>query len=57
VQDIFDAAREAGRQLVRDGKMATGTLDIVSRELLPRASYVQYANRAFKKSLDSLDSE
>jgi multimeric flavodoxin WrbA len=57
VQDIFDAAREAGRQLVRDGKMATETLDIVSRELLPRESYVQHANRAFMRALEALDSE
>lgn len=57
VEDIFDAAREAGRQLVRDGKMATETLDIVSRELLPKESYVQHANRAFMRALEALDSE
>lgn len=35
VDDIFEAAKEAGRQVVVDGKMSPETLTIVSRELLP----------------------
>ena len=35
VDDIFEAAKEAGRQLVKDGKMSDETLKVVSRELLP----------------------
>jgi len=52
VQDILDAAKEAGRQLIRDGRMASGTLDIVSRVLLPRERYIQDVNRAFQEALD-----
>ena len=35
VNDIFEAAKEAGRQLVEDGTMSPETVAIVSRELLP----------------------
>jgi len=48
LDDIFTAAKEAGRQLVRDGKMATETLDIVSRELMPLETYIQVYNRLFQ---------
>jgi hypothetical protein len=41
VDDIFEAAKEAGRQLVQDGKMSPETLAIVSRELLPLERWVR----------------
>jgi len=41
VDDVFQAATEAGRQLVRDGRMSQETLDVVARELLPRDTYMQ----------------
>lgn len=41
VDDIFEAAKEAGRQLVEDGKMSPETLAIVSRELLPLEMWVR----------------
>ncbi len=53
--DIFAAAKEAGRQLVRDGEMSTETLNIVSRELLPLDMYVQMANQKFQQDLDALE--
>ncbi len=40
IGDIFEAAKEAGRQLVKEQKMSPETLDIVSRELLPREMYI-----------------
>jgi hypothetical protein len=40
VGDVFEAARRAGHEFVRDGKMSKETLDIVSRELLPRETYI-----------------
>ena len=40
VDDIFEAAKEAGRQLVEDGKMSPETLNIVSRELVPLEMYL-----------------
>jgi multimeric flavodoxin WrbA len=44
VGDVFEAAREAGRQLVRDGRMRPETLAGVSRELLPLEMYAKIVN-------------
>ncbi len=46
VDDILDAAREAGRQLVSDGMMAAETLATVSREMMPLEMYVDAAAKA-----------
>jgi len=54
LDDVFEAAREAGRQLVRDGKMSAETLNIVSRELVPLEMYVKAANEMFQQTLDAL---
>jgi hypothetical protein len=55
IDDIFEAAKEAGRQLVKEQKMSTETLDIVSRELLPREMYIQNANQNFQQALKALE--
>ena len=54
LDDIFDAAKEAGRQLVRDGEMSAETLATVSRELMPREMYLQTLNEFFQRALDAL---
>ena len=54
LDDVFDAAREAGRQLVKDGKMSAETLNIVSRELVPLEAYVRTADETFQQALDAL---
>ncbi len=51
LDDIFEAAREAGRQLVRQGTMNRQTLDTVSRELLPRETYLELINANFARIL------
>lgn len=53
LDDIFEAAKEAGRQLVRDGKMSPETLKIVSRELMPLEMHIQAANATFQEALDA----
>lgn len=50
--DVFDAVRQAGRQLSRDGTMSPATLKTVSRELLPRDMYLEYANAYFNQALE-----
>ena len=55
LSDIFEAAKEAGRQLVRDGEISLENLKIVSRELMPLETYVQVANRSFQQALDALE--
>jgi hypothetical protein len=57
VNDIFEAADEAGRQLVEDGRMSAETLKVVSRELLPLEMYVQVGNQRFQEALDALGGE
>jgi multimeric flavodoxin WrbA len=55
VKDVLDAAKEAGRQLVRDGEMSPETLKIVSRELLPRDMYIQMVNQYFQEQQNELE--
>jgi hypothetical protein len=51
INDIFEAAREAGRQVIRDGKISEETSSKVSRELIPRDLYMQIANQTFENML------
>jgi len=52
--EIGGLVREAGRQLVNDGKISPETLDTVSRELLPMKDYFERANQGFQRQLDAL---
>jgi multimeric flavodoxin WrbA len=51
VSDVIDAAREAGRQLAREGRISQDVLNTVSRELLPRDLFVEKANEYFQEML------
>lgn len=55
IGDIFEAAKEAGRQLAKEQKMSQETLDIVSRELLPKEMYIQIVNQYFQQTLEALE--
>ena len=55
VQDVLTAATEAGRQLVRDGRISPDTLSTVSRELMPRDAYIQIINQNFQQTLDAVE--
>jgi hypothetical protein len=55
VQDVLDAAKEAGRQLIQDGKMRAETLATVSRELIPRDVYLERANQIFQEDIDEAE--
>jgi len=50
LDDVFQAAREAGRQLIHDRKMSPESLGIVSRELLPLETYMQVVNEEFQRT-------
>ena len=54
VEDVIEAARDAGRQLVRDGSISPETLETVGRDIMPRDDYIQIANQNFQKALDAL---
>jgi multimeric flavodoxin WrbA len=55
LDDIFQAAKEAGRSLVNDGKMPPEALTTVSHELLPLEMYNQIANQGFEQALAALE--
>ena len=55
IDDIFEAAKDAGRQLANEGRMSQKTLDIVSRELLPKEMYVQIVNQYVQQTLEALE--
>ncbi|TET37233.1 MAG: flavodoxin family protein [Dehalococcoidia bacterium] len=55
LNEIFEAAKEAGRQLAEEGKMSAESLKTISRELLPLEMYVQLANQGFQQALDALE--
>jgi len=57
VEDVVEAAREAGRQFVVDGRMSDVTLNTVSRELMSRDDYFRAVNRSFQQRLDALEKE
>lgn len=56
VNDVFEAARAAGRQLVQEGEMSSQTLATVSRTLMPLEAYVQFLNRGFQQALGEMES-
>ena len=51
--DIFEAAKEAGRKPVEGGEMSAETLSTISRELMPLEMYMQSANQYFQQALDA----
>ncbi|WP_287583262.1 flavodoxin family protein [Candidatus Borrarchaeum sp.] len=57
VNDIFEAAKEAGRQLVKNGKMSAEILKTVSRELVPQKPYMEGFNQFIQQILDSMKKE
>lgn len=56
VDDIFAQAQEAGRQMIKEGKMALETLKIISRDLMPLEKYCELLNNSFKEMLERIDS-
>ncbi len=49
VDDVIEAARDAGRQLINNGEISPETLNIISRELIPQDVYVDMANQQFRE--------
>lgn len=54
-QEVYTAAREAGKQLVKEGKIADEILKRVSREILPLDQFVEGANTYFKQLIAEAD--
>lgn len=54
-QDVVEAAKEAGRQLVKNGAMEEETLKIINRELTSLEAFVEKLNRDFRKARCSFE--
>ena len=54
VQDVLTAAKNAGRELARTGRISEENMKIVSRELVPLETYVEMTNKGFKQARDRL---
>jgi multimeric flavodoxin WrbA len=50
-RDVLEAAREAGRQLVRDGRMSDETLRTVGRRLVPLRLFVGIGNAYTRRKI------
>ncbi len=55
--DIFEAAKEAGKQMITDGRMSEKTLQIVGRELMPPEEYVNNLNEMVQTFLAAMKSD
>jgi multimeric flavodoxin WrbA len=49
VESVFKAAKEAGRQLVKEGRMSEETQKAVSKELMPRDAYYKAAQEIMEQ--------
>jgi multimeric flavodoxin WrbA len=54
MDDIFEAAKGSGRQLVTNGRMSAETLRTVSRELMPIDRYMQEVNQFVRQEQEKL---
>lgn len=53
--DVLEAAKNAGRQMVKEGKMQPEHLEIIGRELIPHEMFIEGANEHIKQMLDELE--
>jgi len=53
VDDILEAARSAGRELVTNGKIAADVLDTIGRPLMPLEAFVKVANEKWQQAIDA----
>ncbi len=52
LNDILNAARDAGRQLIQTGKISDETLNDISREVIGQQEYVEMFNKKIQKTLE-----
>ncbi len=55
VQEVYQAAENAGYYLAKEGKMPAEDLTAVSCELVPPEAYVEFINKRFHKALATLE--
>lgn len=51
VQNIFDACKALGKELIEEEKMSNDNLEKVSKELVPLEEYANLVNESFKNAV------
>jgi hypothetical protein len=52
LSELMDALKNAGRQLIKDGQFDSDTLEMISRDILPRETVVEFLNAWISESLE-----
>jgi multimeric flavodoxin WrbA len=55
VNDVLQAAKQAGRQLVKNGTVSAEVLKAVSRELMAREVFLRVASAQFEEAMEALE--
>ena len=55
VESVFLAAKEAGRQLVKEGRISEETQKAVSKELMPRDAYYKAAQEMMEQAKKEME--
>jgi multimeric flavodoxin WrbA len=53
-EDVLEAAKETGRQLVKHGRMSQENLEVIGRELIPLEMFIEMANQHIQQTLDEI---
>ncbi len=54
VDEIIEAIKQAGKELVEAGTIKSDTQNTISREIVPRDEYVKAINASFQRQLDAI---
>ncbi len=54
VKGVFQSAKEAGRRLVKEGKISEDIQKEISKELMPKEAYYKAANEMFEQIKKSM---
>jgi hypothetical protein len=52
-EEVLSAAKSAGAQLVREGKISPDTLDTISQPLISEEEFIERSNVAYRKAKES----
>jgi multimeric flavodoxin WrbA len=53
-EDILEAARQAGYELVKSGSIPPACLDVIGREFIPLEMFIENANQHIRQILDEI---
>jgi len=53
VGDVLEAAKDAGREFVKNGRISAETLKTIGRPLMPLEAFVEVANQKWQEAIDS----